>query len=547
MPRLGIGVDIAARHGGINWSSYWKTRSALWLEADAVTGLADGDAVSTWLDQSPNGNNGTQGTAGNRPVYKTNIINGKPVIRFTKANAHWMTLGNSASLDIGNNVTIICLYDTTIPTTRQTIYGAEKGVGALQLELSVSSNSCPNTIIEGAAISSTAAGAKKTLGFDLMTYQRNGAGANHIWRLGGSRYYFGQNSATSYSGTGHTRAIGRRGSTDTQYFDGDLVALIQFNETLADADILQIEKILAAKYAVSLDIEATQADASIAVIPDSQEWTFDDANYPYIQKTCEFVRDKYVGAKIGVVFHVGDFVSSSAADQWARWEAAFLNHPAAVPFLAGIGNHDYNGGFCTRTNTSVYDGHFPTTFYTSKSWWSGGFYETGKTQNLYFNITLGGQDYMFIMLEFGPRQGAIDWANALIQANPTKKVIISTHAYVYNDGTRIGTGDEYNPHTLVTPDTDVHDGDELWTELVSLAANDNVIQIWSGHETGFLYTKSTGVGANVILEILCAHQSHVYKYGCVGLMQFYGSLSRVKMIAYSLYLGWGFFRETIAV
>jgi hypothetical protein len=54
----------------------------LWLDADAITGLTDGDPVATWSDQSGNSNDATQSTSGARPLYKTSIINGKPVLRF---------------------------------------------------------------------------------------------------------------------------------------------------------------------------------------------------------------------------------------------------------------------------------------------------------------------------------------------------------------------------------------------------------------------------------------------------------------------------------
>ena len=51
-----------------------------------VTGLVDGDLVTIWKDSSGNGHDATQtGTA--RPTFKTNIINGKPVVRFTSTNA----------------------------------------------------------------------------------------------------------------------------------------------------------------------------------------------------------------------------------------------------------------------------------------------------------------------------------------------------------------------------------------------------------------------------------------------------------------------------
>lgn len=55
----------------------------LWVKADGITGLSDGDPVATWPDSSGNGFNATQATSSKRPLYKTNIApTGLPVVRF---------------------------------------------------------------------------------------------------------------------------------------------------------------------------------------------------------------------------------------------------------------------------------------------------------------------------------------------------------------------------------------------------------------------------------------------------------------------------------
>ena len=52
-----------------------------WYDASAITGLADSDPVATWNDSSAGGHNGTSaGTK--RPLYKTGILAGHPVVRF---------------------------------------------------------------------------------------------------------------------------------------------------------------------------------------------------------------------------------------------------------------------------------------------------------------------------------------------------------------------------------------------------------------------------------------------------------------------------------
>ncbi|MFH2143512.1 MAG: Calx-beta domain-containing protein [Bacteroidota bacterium] len=66
------------------------TKNKLWLKANAdvysdagLTPVSDGSAVWQWNDQSGNSNHASQATVGNRPVYKENIVNSQPAIRFT--------------------------------------------------------------------------------------------------------------------------------------------------------------------------------------------------------------------------------------------------------------------------------------------------------------------------------------------------------------------------------------------------------------------------------------------------------------------------------
>ncbi len=53
----------------------------LWLRAEDITGLNNGDLVSTW--QGHNGTPSATSTGIYRPTFVTNRVNGKPVVRFT--------------------------------------------------------------------------------------------------------------------------------------------------------------------------------------------------------------------------------------------------------------------------------------------------------------------------------------------------------------------------------------------------------------------------------------------------------------------------------
>lgn len=57
----------------------------LWLDATYIN-QEDNTAVSTWEDKSGNGYDATQSTSANQPVFKKNIINGKPSILFDGVN-----------------------------------------------------------------------------------------------------------------------------------------------------------------------------------------------------------------------------------------------------------------------------------------------------------------------------------------------------------------------------------------------------------------------------------------------------------------------------
>jgi len=52
----------------------------LHLDASALTGLTDGQTVTTWTDVSGSGNNAT--AIGSAATYQTGALNGQPVVRF---------------------------------------------------------------------------------------------------------------------------------------------------------------------------------------------------------------------------------------------------------------------------------------------------------------------------------------------------------------------------------------------------------------------------------------------------------------------------------
>ncbi len=83
----------------------------LWLKADSLS-LNDGDPVSSWTDSSGKGNHAT-GTGANRPVFKTNIINGYPIVQFTNANTSYVDAPNGALTGITSAVSAFVVQRST--------------------------------------------------------------------------------------------------------------------------------------------------------------------------------------------------------------------------------------------------------------------------------------------------------------------------------------------------------------------------------------------------------------------------------------------------
>jgi len=97
---------------GGSWLPSDLTSLYAWYDANSITGLSDGDPVSTWEDREASYDLTASGT--DRPLYQTNELNGKPVVEFNgtrriKAStaADWGFLHGKAS---GDKATIVAVW-----------------------------------------------------------------------------------------------------------------------------------------------------------------------------------------------------------------------------------------------------------------------------------------------------------------------------------------------------------------------------------------------------------------------------------------------------
>lgn len=217
----------------------------LWLDASAITGLSDGDPVTTWEDQSSNGFDATQATADNKPTYQTNELNGKPVVRFDGTNDLLSTSSVSVVGDDGT-WTVFAVSDLTGGTGAQTIVDHDNLTRIAQF-LRYSAGSAQAIAFNeagGAFTDSESHGA----GFDVISSVRS-ALAVQVFVNGTS----GGSTATTgiaISGSEIVR-IGSRGASGA-HLAGDIAEVLIYSAALSTADREAVEEYLASKYGITL-------------------------------------------------------------------------------------------------------------------------------------------------------------------------------------------------------------------------------------------------------------------------------------------------------
>lgn len=286
--------------------------------------------------------------------------------------------------------------------------------------------------------------------------------------------------------------------------------------------MLRIARLLLAAMAVGLrpTPAAAQVDAiapgswTLAVLPDTQVYA---ESFPqHFDAQTQWLVDNAESLNLKFVLHEGDVTNHNNTPQWDNAHGSLSILDGQVPYAVAPGNHDYGpGGNAadrnTLFNTAEYFG--PGTPYATQPT-VGGFFEPGKTDNSYHRFQAGGQDWLVLALEFGPRNEVVDWANQIVSSHPDDQVMLVTHAYMYFDetiydwGTK-GASQNWNPHAYGVarlPGESVNDGQELWDKLVS--QHENFRLTFNGHVLGdgTGYRSTEGAGGAVVHQMLANYQ-----------------------------------------
>jgi hypothetical protein len=200
-------------------------------------------------------------------------------------------------------------------------------------------------------------------------------------------------------------------------------------------------------------------------------------------------------------FYAGDM---SYIDSGMAEFSATIPYLADVPHLFAIGNHDYDNNDCASRLSTNWHTIFPQSYYTGKSWWSGGFFEADHTENAYLLMTIDSVDYIFITLEFFPRDEVMTWVDGLLTTYATRKAIIITHAYEYKDGSLYADEDPFGPLDYFPPEADFNSGESMWFTVIN--NHNNVILIESGHCGGAARHVANSSGGQPVNQLMMNYQ-----------------------------------------
>ena len=274
-----------------------------------------------------------------------------------------------------------------------------------------------------------------------------------------------------------------------------------------------------------------QSDFTIVVLPDTQYYS---STYPQIfTAQTKWIAANRAALNIQLVIGVGDVVNGNTTTQWTRADAA-IQYIESIPYMLAIGNHDYDQGDAVPLArlATQFNVHFGPSRYASKSYYKGNW--DGSNENFYGIVNLGGTDYLVLVLEFYPRQGAVDWASTILQEYSSLPAIVVTHGYGYHNG-RVTTCDPYNAeHYGLGGD---YDGQKLWESLTSKYAN--VQLVLSGHIVAYKGVGrrfDIGLNGNMVNQVLADYQDYTNGgNGYLRIMTFHPSQGTISVRTYSPY------------
>lgn len=238
------GIVIISHTSDVLFTPSQVSNLKLWVDASKIVGLADGQGIASWADQSGNNNHLVQSDSTRQPLYKTNVVNGKPAVRFDGSNDYLKI----DSLTLPTYISIFVVSKTNVAgkgffiehgpdtNTNDGFFFYGEGTGAFSFRRSGATHTISN---------SGWFGTNWALGSGVY----NGT---HYVRKDGNSPITGtiSNTARSDSNVTATLYVGERVG-DIIPMNGDIAELLIYTGVVSDTDRTSIENYLKRKYGIT--------------------------------------------------------------------------------------------------------------------------------------------------------------------------------------------------------------------------------------------------------------------------------------------------------
>lgn len=267
-------------------------------------------------------------------------------------------------------------------------------------------------------------------------------------------------------------------------------------------------------------------DFSFCVVGDTQMINNTKTNTHELKPLYTWIKNNVESKKIQFVMGLGDLTENQNDTEYSHAKENIKMLDGIVPYSLIRGNHE--------NRDEKFTTYFNYTEYTSNI---KAQYRKSSLNNVCFEVKVGEIDYLIFGLDYGPSDPVLQWAGKIIEENPNHNVIITTHAYLYRDGTTIDANspqDQAAP-TKTSPRGD-NDGDHMWEKLIK--KYENIVLVISGHDPSndIVVTQTKGDHGNVVTQMLIDPQgmdSNIGPTGMVAMLYFSEGGKKVEVEYYS--------------
>jgi hypothetical protein len=268
----------------------------------------------------------------------------------------------------------------------------------------------------------------------------------------------------------------------------------------------------------------------LVLVPDIQSYVDHSQHYPLLLTMMQWIASEQRALNIGLVAQVGDLVYQNgvtdvrkstgdqvSAQQWQNASKAFMLLDGVVPYITATGNHDYGVDNAQSRATRFPEYFTPQRNPLNDPARGGILAELGPSASgaltledaAYRFCAPDGTQWLWLSLEWGPRQAAVDWAREVATRPEYAGCYLGlvTHAYLSYDDTRLdiaryGNQQGHNPHQYKGTAADTNDGEELWSKLLSPAPNARLVLCGHMGGDGVAYLASTGEAGQTVHQMM---------------------------------------------